>query len=113
MVFRYEVSLPVTGAFFAPDYGQLYYEIWLGERSGLCRAAWWGNYFDMDNLLTADLRLGGTTLRLGYRNHIISTKASDIVSRRITHAFVIGIATEWLSLSPRYRQDVPIVSPLY
>ena len=113
VVFRYEVSLPVTGAFFAPDYGQLYYEIWLGERSGLCRAAWWGNYFDMDNLLTADLRLGGTTLRLGYRNHIISTKASDIVSRRISHAFVIGIATEWLSLSPRHRQDVPIVSPLY
>ncbi len=115
VVLRYEVALPVVGAFFAPDYGQLYYEIWLGERSGLCHMAHWGAYFAMDNLLTADLRLGGTTLRVGYRNHILSTKAEDIVSRRVTHAFTVGIATEWLSLSPRKRStpDARIISALY
>lgn len=100
---RYEGALPVTGAFFAPDYGQLYYEIWLGERKGLCHGAWWGNYFSLDNLVTAALRFGGTTLRLGYHNFILSTKASHIVSRRITHAFTIGITTEWLSLNSRRR----------
>lgn len=115
VTFRYEAQLPVIGAFFAPDYGQLYYEIWLGERSGLCHAAWCGSYFALDNLLTADLRFGGTTLRLGYHNHIVSTKAEDIVSRRVTHSFTIGIATEWLSLSSRCRHnpDARIVSPLY
>lgn len=103
IVLGYRGDLPVTGAFFSPDYGQLYYEIWLGERRGLARAAWWGNYFDLDNLVTADLLLGGTTLRIGYHNHITSTKASDIVSQRVTHAFVFGIVTEWTSLNRRKK----------
>lgn len=101
VTFRYELMLPVTGAFFAPEYGQLYYEIWLGNRSGVVQPVWWGNYFRMDNLLTADLRLGGTTLRVGYHNDIISTKAHDIVSQRISHAFTFAVVTEWLSLSSR------------
>lgn len=113
---RYEVNLPVTGAFFAPHYGQLYYEIWLGERGGLVRPAWWGNYFAMDNLVTADLHFGGTSLRLGYHNSIVSTKASDIVSRRIVHAFTVGVVSEWLSLDTRRRQSADqarIISALY
>ena len=112
---RYEAMLPVTGVFFAPEYGQLYYEIWLGERHGLCRPAWFGNYFRLVNHLTADLRLGGTTLRLGYHNDIISTKAHDIVSRRITHAFSLAVVTEWISLSSRRRSasDARIISALY
>lgn len=112
---RYEGALPVTGAFFTPDYGQLYYEIWLGERSHLVRPAWWGNYFALDNRVTADLRFGGTTLRVGYSNSILSTKARSIVSRRITHALTIGIATKWLSLSSRQATipDARIISALY
>ena len=113
--FRYECSLPVTGIFFAPQYGELYYEIWLGDRSGLVRGAWWGNYFRMDNRLTADLRFGGTALRLGYHADVISTKASGVVSRRVTHAFTIGVTTEWISLSPRRKADsqAEIISALY
>ncbi len=64
---RYQPVLPVVGAFFAPDYGELYYEIYLGNHSGLAHCGWWGNYFALENLLTADLRLGSTTLRIGYK----------------------------------------------
>ncbi|MDO5394535.1 MAG: DUF3316 domain-containing protein [Bacteroidales bacterium] len=112
---RYECRLPVTGVFFAPQYGELYYEIWLGNTHGLARPAWWGNYFRMDNMLTADLRLGGTSIRLGYHADIISTKASHIVSRRITHAFMLGVATEWISLSHRHKlsDDARIIPALY
>ncbi len=113
---RYEVMLPVTGVFFAPEYGQLYYEIWLGERDGLAQMAWWGNYFRIDNRVSADLRLGGTTLRVGYHNDIISTKAHDIVSRRITHSFSFAVVTEWTSLSSRKKQqsnEARIISALY
>lgn len=103
IVLSYQGDMPVTGAFFSPQYGQLYYEIWLGNHSGLAHPAWWGNYFDLDNLVTADLLLGGTTLRVGYHNHITSTKASSIVSRHITHAFVLGIVTEWTSVNRKSK----------
>ena len=112
---RYQAVLPVTGAFFSPDYGELYYEIYLGNHSGLAHAAWWGNYFRLNNLLTADLRLGSTNLRLGYRANILSTKVNNIVSREITHSFVVGVSGEWLSL-PRSGSLSPkakIISTMY
>ncbi len=95
---RYMAEMPLTGIFFSPQYGELYYEIYLGNHSGLVRCAWPGNFFRLDNLLTADLRFGGTTLRLGYSCDIFSGSASHIVTRRVTHTAVVGIATEWLSL---------------
>lgn len=112
---RYHVSLPVTGVFFSPDYGELYYEIYLGNHEGLAYAAWWGNYFRLDNLLTADLRLGSTNLRIGYRADILSTKVNNIVSRHTAHCLVLGISGEWLSLprSGRISPDAKIISALY
>lgn len=112
---RYQPTIPVTGVFFSPDYGELYYEIYLGDDSGLVHAAWWGNYFAMENLLTADLHFGGTSLRLGYRNNILSTKVNHITTRVITHAFVIGLSGEWLSLNPRkpFNPQARVVSALY
>lgn len=110
---RWQVSTPLTGVFFSPDYGQLYYEIWLGERAGLVRGAWWGNYFGLDNYVTADIRLSGTALRVGYRGTLVSTSTRGIVTRSLNHAVVLGVAVEWLSLSPRTKLDKSIISPLY
>lgn len=115
LTFRYQPTLPVTGAFFSPDYGELYYEIYLGNHSGLAHAAWWGNYFRLNNLLTADLRFGSTNLRLGYRADILSTKVNNIVTRRIDHVFVVGISGNWLSLprSGSVSPNAKIISTLY
>ncbi len=100
VTFRYQATLPVTGVFFSPEYAQLYYQIYLGDRDHLAHGAWWGNYFDLDNLLTADLHFGATTLRLGYHGRIFSSKANNIVNNNFSHSFVLGICTEWLSLRP-------------
>lgn len=115
LTLRYQPTLPLTGAFFSPDYDELYYEIWLGNHSGLAHAAWPGNFFRLDNLITADLHLGSTTLRLGYRCDIFSSKAGGIVSRNVSHLFVLGVATEWLSLRPgRDRTaEARIISAMY
>ena len=113
VTFGYQGSLPVTGVFFSPNYGELYYEIYLGNTSGLTHVAWPGNYFRLDNLATADLNFGGTTLRLGYRCDILSTKANDIVSRNISHAFVIGVTTDWLSIDRRRPMPKNTVEPLF
>lgn len=101
----YQPTLPFTGIFFAPDYGELYYEIYLGDRSGLVHGAWWGNYFKLDNLLTADLQLGATMLRIGYRCDIISTHVEHTTTRIVTHSAVLGVVSEWLSLHPGRRPD--------
>jgi len=98
---RYQAHLPVAGCFFSPDYGELYYQIYMGDRSGLAHTSWWGNYFRLDNLLTADLHFGSTTLRLGYRCDIFSSKVNHLVTRDISHSLVVGVATEWLSLPYR------------
>lgn len=112
---RYQPSVPLTGAFFSPDYDELYYEIWLGNHSGLMHCAWPGNYFRFDNLLTADLHFGNTNLRIGYRCNIFSGKSGDIVNRCVSHTFVLGVTTEVISLragsarTPNSR----IISSLY
>lgn len=93
----YQPTLPLTGIFFSPDYGELYYEIYLGNRSGLVHPAWWGNYFKMENLLTADLHLGKTCLRVGFRSNVLSTKVNHITTRIVSTCFVIGVSGRWVS----------------
>lgn len=112
---RYQAELPLTGIFFSPAYGELYYEIYLGNHKNLVRGAWPGNYFGLNNLLSLDLRFGRTTMRLGYRCNILSTKASHIVTRRVEHAAVVGIVCEWLSLGPKNNSahDAKIINALY
>lgn len=95
---RYQPTLPLTGIFFSQEYDELYYEIYLGNRRNLVHPAWWGNYFAMDNAVSADLKFGSTWLRVGYHNTLLSTKVSAITTRMVTHSFVIGISGEWLSL---------------
>lgn len=112
---RYQPTIPLTGVFFSPDYGELFYEIYLGNHSGLAHCAWWGNYFRMENLVTADMHLGATSLRVGFRNNILSTSINDITTRTITYSAVIGVTTECISLNPSRKADnnARIISALY
>lgn len=96
----YRPSLQLIGAFFSPQYDELYYEIWLGNRSGLVHCAWPGSMLDFEHTLAADLHLGRWSLRLGYRGTVFSSRAADIVNRRLTHTLVVGIVCEWVSLRP-------------
>jgi len=112
---RYQAELPLTGIFFSPAYGELYYEIYLGNHKNLVREAWPGNYFGLNNLLSLDFRFGRTTLRLGYRCNILSSKASHIVTRRVEHSAIVGIVCEWLSLGPNNStpENTRIINALY
>lgn len=113
---RYQPTLPLTGFFFSPDYGELYYEIYLGNHKGLAHWGWWGNYFRFDNIITADIHFGGTSLRLGYSGNILSTKVNDITTRFITHRLILGLSGEWISLSihrDKMSEKAKIISALY
>lgn len=112
---RWQARLPLAGIFFSPQYGELYYEIYLGNHRGLVRGAWPGNFFRLDNLLSADLRFGATVVRVGYGLDVNSTKASDIVTRRISHTAVVGFVSEWITLSAKGSNlaEAKIISALY
>ena len=107
----YKGDIPLTGIFFCPEYGELYYEIMLGNRSGLVHGAWPGNFFRLRNLLSADFQFGGTTLRVGYRCDVESIKANGIINNALTHTAVFGIVSNWISLSPgrKVNPDAKII----
>lgn len=105
--FRWQTSLPLLGVFFSPEYDELYYEMYLGNHHGLAHFGWPGNLFRWDNLVTADLGFGNTSLRLGFRSRIYSTEVNHITTRTFSYAFVIGVVTDWLSVSPRRSLPSP------
>lgn len=113
---RYSTGLPLIGAFFSPDYGELYYEIWLGNHSGLAHCAWPGNFFRWDNHISVGMYCGNTLLSLGYRCNVFSSKINHITTNIISHALVFGVGGDWISLSPGSKapsRDTKIISAFY
>ena len=88
---RYQAQVPALGVFFAPEYDESYYEIYLGNHRNLAHLGWWGNRFDMTNYLGADLHFGSTTLRLGYRARLEHWNVNNLKVHDVTHSLVIGI----------------------
>jgi len=112
---RYQAALPVMGVFFAPDYDEAYYEIYLGNRSNLAHFGWWGNRFDLDHMLSADLHLGNTILRIGYRNRISTSWVNNISTRDMSHYIVIGLGGEFLNIGSKsaHKLKNSIMSSMY
>ena len=52
---------------------------------------WWGNRLDMTHYLGADLHLGGTTLRVGYRARLEDWNVNHLKVHDVSHSLVIGI----------------------
>ena len=89
---RYQLQLPVMGVFFAPEYDESYYEIYLGNHKNLAHLGWWGNRLDMTNYLGADLQMGKTTLRIGYRNRLEHWTVNHLHVHDISHSLVLGLS---------------------
>jgi len=89
---RYQVQLPVAGVFFAPEYDESYYEIYLGNHKNLAHLGWWGNRLDMTHYLGADLHLGKTTLRIGYRSRLEHWNVNHLKVHDVTHSLVLGLS---------------------
>ncbi len=103
---RDEVSLPSLSVFFSPQYGETYYEIYLGNHKGLAHAGWWGNNFRINNLLSATLDFGRTALTVGYRFNAYTQWACHLNTRVLTHAFVIGVVPGGIGLKKRQPRHI-------
>lgn len=112
---RYEATLPALGAFFAPEYGESFYEIYLGNTSGLAHFGWWGNRFDMTNFVSADLHLGNTVLRVGYRGRIETSWVNNLSTQIFTNTAVLGVGGEWISVgrNKKVSEKAKFISAIY
>ena len=112
---RYQATLPFIGAFFSPEYGESFYEIYLGNLDNIVHCGWWGNRFDLRNVFTADLHFGRTSLRLGYRGQIETSFVNNLNYQFFTNSFIIGVSGEWMSLKPLKNsiEKARIISVLY
>ncbi len=111
----YQAAMPVMGVFFAPDYDEAYYEIYLGNHSNLAHFGWWGNRFDLDHMLSADLHLGNTIIRIGYRNRVSTSWINNISTRDMNHYIVIGLGGEFLNIGTKDRNKLnnKVISSIY
>lgn len=103
------MSLPLMSGFFCQEYGEPYYEIYLGNRKGLAHFGWPGNRFGIDNLLSVTLDFGRTAMEVGYRFSMQDQYANHLTTRMFNHAFVIGVIPGGIGL--KSRRDV--ITPLY
>lgn len=110
---RVEAWSPLFGGFFCPDYGELYYEISLGNLSDLAHIAWSGNYRRFQSLLSLDFHLGKCALRLGYKFIGTSVQTNHITMHRIEHSAVLGIVFDSLILNPKKPYNSAKIIPAY
>lgn len=112
---RWQPTIPVTGAYYLPEYDQTFYEIYLGNYKNTVNFSNWSNRFDMDNLVALDIRLGTAALRIGYRNEFSTLWKNNISMHRCVHAIVVGIAWESLLISPQKGMPAKarMISALY
>lgn len=103
------ISIPTLGAFFSPQYGETYYEIWLGNRNGLAHCGWWGNNFGLRNLLSVKFDFGRTAWEIGYVYERQSYWANNLSTVINTHQIAIGVIPYGLGL----KRERVINSPLY
>ena len=104
------LSIPSLNLFFMPEYGESYYEIYLGNHRNLVHTGWWGNNFGIDNLLSLTLDFGKTAMQIGYRFSWQESYANNLTGRTFRNAFVIGVVPGGLGLKKKNNDSI---SPLF
>lgn len=94
-------GMPLAGAFFSPEYGETYYEIYLGNHTGLAHFGWPGNHFSATNLLSVFLDFGRTAMQIGYRFSADTSWTNGINTHIFRHFLVIGVVPGGLGLKNR------------
>ncbi|GHT03505.1 hypothetical protein AGMMS49525_08700 [Bacteroidia bacterium] len=106
---RYQLNMPAVGLFYAPEFGQSYYEIYeLGDNDGVVHFSSLHNYLAMRNILTVELPFKSRTIRLSYINWMYETKINDVNTRIHSNTFFIGFSKYFTVQSGRsVKQFMP------
>ena len=104
ILFSDRIQIPTAGVFFNPQYGETYYEIYLGNLEGLAHFGWWGNNFRLNNLLSFTLDFGRTAMSIGYKLDVFNQWANNLNTRIIKNTFVIGVIPGGIGLKKRAQK---------
>lgn len=91
MVFSECVSVPGVDVFFSPQFGESYYEIYLGNHSGLVHCGWWGNSMGVISHLSASAKLGPWSLRLGWLCSLERRRVCHLRTRLFSNSLSIEL----------------------
>ncbi len=86
------IEIPTLGCFFCPAYGETYYEIYVGNHSGLAHFGWWGNRPQVKSRLRADWQLGKKALTIGFDYRFQGLECNHITTRLAQCSAIIGIS---------------------
>lgn len=90
---RYQIDIPLIGAMFAPEFGQSYYEIFgLGHAKNIVAFTHPGNNPSWRHMLSLDIPIKATTLRLSYIADLYQSRTNDINCHIYRNTFAIGFA---------------------
>lgn len=91
LTLNYELSIPLIGLAFSPNYGQSYYEIFSeGHYDHNIVVVTPFNAPQLWQRLMFDLKLKRTTLSIGYLCDLKQMKANNLKYHRYTHAIFLG-----------------------
>lgn len=85
------LEIPTLGCFFCPAYGETYYEIYVGNHSGLAHFGWWSNRPQIKSRLRFDWQLGKYALTIGFDYRYQGLECNYISTRIAQCSGVIGI----------------------
>lgn len=90
-LWRYQVTVPLLGLAFSPNYGQSYYEIFSLQHSDRNIVfAWPFNMPSMRHRLTLDIPISRYTLRIGYVGQFNQSTFNHLKYHSYTHDIVVG-----------------------
>ncbi len=114
ITFRWQLTSPFAGLFFSPEYGHSYYEIFtLGNNKGTIHFASFHNQQALRNYFTVDVPIQRVTLRLGYLNDYYRTHENQLITRVVSHQFMLGFAVESLNFGGRKTRDALGIKSVY
>jgi hypothetical protein len=113
--FRWQLDTPFAGIFFSPEYGHSYYEIFsLGNDKGTLHFGSFHNQQALRNYFSVDVPVHNITLRAAYLGNYYNTGVNELVTRIVSHQFLIGFAVESLDFGgKRARNNRSLPSVYY
>ena len=112
--FRWQFTTPFAGMFFSPEYGHSYYEIFtLGNNKGTVHFGSFHNQQALRNYFSVDVPVHNVTLRAAYLGDYYDTQVNELVTRIVSHQFMIGLAVESLNFGGKKMRNNPSLPSVY